>query len=570
MTLLFTSNQTARTHRETVGGVEYLVAPVVAIRAGVLNGELVPAEEISHHFTAWNGRPFVVGHPKNVDGELVPANDPEMLAQLACGQLFDVRFEGDALKGELWVDLGKAKSVDGGPEVVQRLESGKPLEVSTAYLRDRDEKPGTLDGVKYEAIARNLRPDHLAALLDAEGACSWADGCGAPRVNNAQHRRDQCMSCKKPPEVDVLWAEGMGRAWFCLAHYKEWKKEHPGEVVAEHKVKDDVVPKKWGERKVKANVLGKARRPTYSGTTDAPWEAPTLEGWLNAYPGDKPDSNRVVDLPQAAKNWIAGHTLLGDPNADNERELAFFPVVTPQGKLSGGAVRAVLGGRGAAAKIPQAAKESAQAMARALLDKEFKAEQATNRVLCALRTIAGAFGIEINQDTEVSQMEELIKAILEDGRLGFNKEQLKDLGQDVLSGMVKALKALPKAEQEEPEPEPESNEEPEAQTETQETEPKPETNEEMQVLEARLTALETAARADTDARQAVLVTALRSNAACALSEAQLTALDVGTLEGLHRSLSPTDYSGRGGGPVAGNDGITPLVMPDIFSEAQEA
>jgi hypothetical protein len=37
------------------------------------------------------------------------------------------------------------------------------------------------NGVKYEGIARNLRPDHLAILPDDKGACSLEDGCG---VNN--------------------------------------------------------------------------------------------------------------------------------------------------------------------------------------------------------------------------------------------------------------------------------------------------------------------------------------------------------------------------------------------------
>jgi len=567
---------TAQVRRETVGGVEYLIAPTVAIKAGVLNGELVTADEIGTHFHSWDGRPFVVGHPK-ADGEDTSVNDPALLAKMQLGWLFNTHFDDGALKGEIWVDVSRAKLVDGGPEIVARLEGGRPLEISTAYFRDRDEKPGTLDGTEYEAVARNLRPDHLAALLDGEGACSWADGCGAPRVN-ARHRQDQCMLCKKPPEIDVLWAEGMGRAWFCFAHYEQWKKEHPGEVVSEHKVRNSIVPEKWGGKTrqgegetMEANVLGKARTPTYSGTTDAPWEAPTLEGWLAAYPGDKPDSNRVADLPQAAKDWIAGHTLLGDPAADNERDLAFFPVVTPQGKLSGGAVRAVLGGRAAQANIPQAAKESAQAVARALLEKEFKTEQATNkdRVLCALKAIAGVFGIEFNQqDTEVSKMAELIKAILEDGRLGLNEEQLQALDEDVLSVMLKALKATPKAE-EEPEPEPESNEEPKAKAQKPEAKPEPETNEAMQVLEDRIVALEAAAKADDDARKAKLVTALTSNATCTLTGDQLKALDVATLDALAHSFSPADYSGQSGGLVAGNRGIEKYEMPDIFAEAQE-
>jgi len=315
---------------------------------------------------------------------------------------------------------------------------------------------------------------------------------------------------------------------------------------------------------METNVLSKARTPTYSGTTDAPWESPTLEKWLAGYPGDKPDSNKVADLPQAVRDWIAGHTLLGDPKADNERDLAFFPVVTPQGKLSGGAVRAVLGGRGVAAKIPQAAKASAQAMARALLEKEFKTEAANeSRVLCALKTLAGAFGIEFNQNTEVSKMEELIKAILEDGRLGLNEVQLQTLDEDVVKALVAALKALPKAAEE---AETESNDD-DAEPETQEQEgAEPETNEAVQALEARIVALETAAHADDEERKAKLVTALASNATCTLTGEQLKALDVATLDALAHSFSPADYSGQGGGPVSHSADVTPLVMPDIFAE----
>jgi len=44
----------------------------------------------------------------------------------------------------------------------------------------------------------------------------------------ARHARDQCMSCNKPPTVEILWAEGKGHAWFCDVHLEEWKKESPG------------------------------------------------------------------------------------------------------------------------------------------------------------------------------------------------------------------------------------------------------------------------------------------------------------------------------------------------------
>ena len=41
---------------------------------------------------------------------------------------------------------------------------------------------------------------------------------------DARHRPDKCMSCNAAPEYEVLWAEGMARAWFCEKHLGEWLK----------------------------------------------------------------------------------------------------------------------------------------------------------------------------------------------------------------------------------------------------------------------------------------------------------------------------------------------------------
>lgn len=184
--LKFTSNlaDTAHVRRENVDGVAYLVAPVVAVKEGVMNGEFVSAEEIEHLFQTWNGRPFVLAHPEDADGESTTANDPTVLARIGVGRLFNVTFDGDALRGEVWVAVERARKMGTDAlELVRRLEKGQPVEVSTAYFRDREETPGEFGGVEYEAIAHDLKPDHLAALLHDVGACSWDDGCGVPRVN---------------------------------------------------------------------------------------------------------------------------------------------------------------------------------------------------------------------------------------------------------------------------------------------------------------------------------------------------------------------------------------------------
>jgi len=65
------------------------------------------------------------------------------------------------------------------------------------------------------------------------------------------HSRSKCMRCDEPPVVDVQWADGRGRAWFCLPCFREWiKGEYEGddrEIVRAFHVLDGEVPKKIGD-----------------------------------------------------------------------------------------------------------------------------------------------------------------------------------------------------------------------------------------------------------------------------------------------------------------------------------
>ena len=124
--------------------------------------------------------------------------------------------------------------------------------------------------------------------------------------------------------------------------------------------------------------LGRARRPTFSGTETTPWSKPTLQDYKSNWSGNA-DFGSIGDAPMSFKRWVARHTLLGDPNGETLDEVSFFPVVNPAtGNLNANALRAVLSGRGAQADIPETALDSARAMARRLLDSEFsKSETVT-------------------------------------------------------------------------------------------------------------------------------------------------------------------------------------------------
>lgn len=187
---------------ETLDGRTYLVAPVVAIVAGVLNGLLVTQEEIAAVQFGWNGIPLVIRHPTNGAGQYISANSPTVLQWSCVGRLFNTRMDGDKLKGEAWLDVAKMEQMGGEAlELLQRVRNGNPVEVSTGYLAATEPRAGRFNGQDYHGITRSIVPDHLALLPDADGACNWQDGCGLPRANQAQVERP--CACGKHTAVAV-------------------------------------------------------------------------------------------------------------------------------------------------------------------------------------------------------------------------------------------------------------------------------------------------------------------------------------------------------------------------------
>lgn len=177
---------------ETLEGRKYTVAPVIPLVEGVVNGEFVSFEEMAVFPDSWDGIPLPIDHPKNSDGDPITANSPEVIEKSVVGRLFNVVAREDirGISGEIWIDNEKAATVPGGAESLRRIMAGEPLEVSTAYNTFVDGIRGEFKN-KYGEIERfrgtqtQLRPDHLALLPDAIGACNWRDGCGAPRINSA-------------------------------------------------------------------------------------------------------------------------------------------------------------------------------------------------------------------------------------------------------------------------------------------------------------------------------------------------------------------------------------------------
>lgn len=172
-------NYISKTYREeTLNGRNYLVTPMTMIVPGVLVGSkgrlFYPPEEVGKDPTPWNGIPITYYHPtkngKPVSAKEVDENDIIGVVKKST--------TSNNLRAEAWIDKSKADLKD--KRIVESIQNGTPMEISTGLYTDNFAAPAGShwQGKKYDFIARNYRPDHLAILPDQKGACSVNDGCG--------------------------------------------------------------------------------------------------------------------------------------------------------------------------------------------------------------------------------------------------------------------------------------------------------------------------------------------------------------------------------------------------------
>jgi hypothetical protein len=180
--------QPAQKRTEILRNEVYSVYPVVALVEGVLHASNSPAPELAlaAEFgalpSAWDGSPVVLSHPV-INGRPVSANNPEVFGQSTMGFMYNTRLEDRKLKSEIWVNR-KWATENGQQGILDILDGGGSLEVSTGLFANVESRPGMHDGQPYAGIWRNVMPDHLAILPPGSvGACSIEDGCGIPRIN---------------------------------------------------------------------------------------------------------------------------------------------------------------------------------------------------------------------------------------------------------------------------------------------------------------------------------------------------------------------------------------------------
>ena len=158
----------------------HLVVPVVMMVEGVHNGSQGPLlheiAELGKFPESWNGRPVVIYHPEDEDGNPISANSPEVVDKVTVGRVYNTTVEDNKLKAEVWFDEDKLNSVS--PEILEDINETKEVEVSLGMFTENKMEKGVYEEEEYIGVAMNHRPDHLAILPDQVGACSCKDGCG--------------------------------------------------------------------------------------------------------------------------------------------------------------------------------------------------------------------------------------------------------------------------------------------------------------------------------------------------------------------------------------------------------
>jgi hypothetical protein len=177
-------------------GTSHLVVPVVAMVGDSVvwpmnaeGPELVPAAEIAVAPGMWNGRPVVPDHPDGGNGS---ANEPATMEAMRFGTVFDATCTTDAdgitrLRMNAYLDPARAANVGlQAMRVIERCQAGEMVEVSVGAWISLEARSGTHNGQRYVGVWRGVISDHLAMLPEGtRGACNAEMGCGAPRYMRA-------------------------------------------------------------------------------------------------------------------------------------------------------------------------------------------------------------------------------------------------------------------------------------------------------------------------------------------------------------------------------------------------
>lgn len=177
----------AKIRVEQIDGEAHLVIPSYTLPDNVvMNGGLYPKAEIDRAWPTMENTLAPIGHPMTANGDWVSAYSPTGIHKFHGGAFNrNVKRDGHRVYAEKVVNIAYAQSTEPGKRLLAAIrynaETGvaagpeKPIHTSTGLLLTQEAAP---KGSPYAWIARNMRLDHDAILLDKPGAAKPEQGVG--------------------------------------------------------------------------------------------------------------------------------------------------------------------------------------------------------------------------------------------------------------------------------------------------------------------------------------------------------------------------------------------------------
>ena len=179
-------NKSSKITKETINNkAHFIIRDVVPVVDDVvMNNGLYPKDEIDKSYMSINGNLMPIGHPK-VNGQFVSASNAKAINEYYGGAWAEnVHKDNDKVLLDCYVDIEFAKNHEKGKQLLERLESMvngedvSPIHVSTGLILNKVHQSGKSKGKAYNWVATNMQFDHVAILLNEQGAATPNDGVG--------------------------------------------------------------------------------------------------------------------------------------------------------------------------------------------------------------------------------------------------------------------------------------------------------------------------------------------------------------------------------------------------------
>jgi hypothetical protein len=178
-----------------------------AVDGIVMNGMLYPGDELAAGVTTLEGKPAPAGHPKNAAGQYISASHGEALAANWAGAYCkNARHTGGRTLVDVIVNEAAAKAHPDGLKLIERLDAAidatnsEPIHVSTGLFCKAITANGESGGKPYTRIATGLAYDHLALLLNENGAATPGQGVGMFLNAEGQPEEVEAVTVNLDPE----------------------------------------------------------------------------------------------------------------------------------------------------------------------------------------------------------------------------------------------------------------------------------------------------------------------------------------------------------------------------------